>query len=286
MTADASAARALEWKAKNYMDDLPNDIGPFRELLENYSNISPENVNEHLHYIRDKGWDIHRYPCIGRWSFTNIKGLDHPSFRAIIKRLKQRGSQDTFLDVACCVGQVLRKLAFDGVDPARLYGTDLSPEFLELGFELFNDREKFGPDSFVAADLLDPSDEGLKKLEGKVTLVSAGNFFHLFDWDQQVLAARRIIKFLKPDVRDAVILGGQIGSSKPGNFTTWTGATRFLHDPKTFQLLWDEAGRTTGIKWKVSSAWISKTTIDIPGFPDESRYLVYIARQIGPAVSS
>lgn len=188
--------------------------------------------------------------------------------------------------MACCVGQVLRKLAFDGVDPARLFGTDLSPEFLDLGFELFNDREKFGPDSFVAADLLDPSDEGSKKLDGKVTLISAGNFFHLFDWDNQVLAATRMIKFLKPGVTDAIVLGGQIGSSKPGNFTTVTGGTRFLHNPETFQELWDEAGRTTGTKWNVSSRWISTATIDIPSFPDESRYLVYIARQIDPAVSA
>ncbi|KAJ5765047.1 porphobilinogen deaminase protein [Penicillium odoratum] len=285
MAADASAARALKWKARNYTEDLPDDIGPFRELLENYSNIPPEKVNEHLHSIRDKGWAIHRYPCIGRWSFTNIKGLDHPSFQAIVKRLTQPGSQDAFLDVACCVGQVLRKLAFDGVDPARLYGTDISSEFLDLGFELFNDREKFRPDSFVAANILDPSDEGSKKLDGKVTLINAGNFFHLFDWDQQLLAATRMIKFLKPGVTDAVVLGGHIGSLKPGSFTKVTGGTRFLHNPETFQELWDEAGRTTGTKWEVSSTWISKITIDIPSFPDESRYLVYIARQIDLAVS-
>ncbi|KAJ5692641.1 porphobilinogen deaminase protein [Penicillium macrosclerotiorum] len=285
MAADASA-RSLEWRAQNYMEDLPDDIGLFRDLLEKYSNIKPEKVDAHLYSIRDKGWAIHRYPCIGRWSFTNIKGLDHPSFQAIVNRLKQPGSQEAFLDVACCFGQVLRKLAFDGVDPARLYGTDLSPEFLDLGFELFNDREKFEPDSFVAADLLDPSDEGSKKLDGKITLISAGNFFHLFDRDQQLLAAKRMVKFLKPGVTDAVILGGHIGSLKPGNSTAVTGGTRFLHDPVTFQELWDEVGRTTGTEWKVSSTWASKVTINITGFPSESRYLVYIARQIDRAASS
>lgn len=187
--------------------------------------------------------------------------------------------------MACCVGQVVRKLAFDGVDPSRLYGTDLSAEFLDLGYELFNDREKFGPDSFVAANLLDASDEGAKKLDGKVTLVSAGNFFHLFDWDQQMLAATRIIKFLKPGITNAVIMGGHIGSSKPGNFTAVTGATRYLHDPETFQKLWDEAGLKTGTKWKVSSQLLNHITIDIPGFPPESQYLVYVARQVDLAAS-
>jgi hypothetical protein len=51
MTTDASAARALRWKAKNYTEGLPDDIGPFRELLENYSNIPPEKVDEHLYSI-------------------------------------------------------------------------------------------------------------------------------------------------------------------------------------------------------------------------------------------
>lgn len=95
-----------------------------------------------------------------------------------------------------------------------------------------------------------------------------------------------MIKFLKPGVTDAVILGGHVGSLKPGSFTTVIGGTRFLHNPETFQELWDEAGRTTGTKWKVSSTWISDITIDVPSFPDESRYLVYIARQIELAVSS
>lgn len=51
MAEDASATRALKWKARNYTVDLPDDIGTFRELLENYSNIPPEKVNEHLHSI-------------------------------------------------------------------------------------------------------------------------------------------------------------------------------------------------------------------------------------------
>lgn len=213
-----------------------------------------------------------------------MKGLDHPSFQALVKRLKQPESQDAFLDVGCCVGQVVRKMAFDGVDPARLYGTDLYPEYLDLGFELFNDRERFGDDSFVAANLLDPNDQGSKKIDGKVTVIHAGNFFHLFDWDEQVVAATRMIGFLKPGVTDAVIIGGFIGSLKPGTFTSPNGRTRFLHDPETLQQLWDEAGRTTRTEWKVSAGWIS-VKIDLPSFPDESRYLGFTVRQAGGAVS-
>lgn len=135
--------------------------------------------------------------------------------------------------MACFVGLVLRKLTFDGFDSARLYGTDLFPRFLELfGFKLFNGREKFGPESFVAANLLVSGNEGSKKLDGKVTLIHAGNFFHLFELDQQLLAAKRIIKFLKPGVPDAVVLGGQVGSSKPDDFIAVTEGTRFYKTPR------------------------------------------------------
>ncbi|KAF9888755.1 hypothetical protein FE257_008330 [Aspergillus nanangensis] len=281
MTMDTSPVQRDEWKAKSYDEELPDNIGPFRELLENYSKIPPEEVDQHLRDIRDKGWAIHRYPCIGHWTFTSLRGLDHPLFQNIVKRLKEPGSQDAFLDVGCCVGQVLRKLAYDGVDPARIYGTDLHQEFLDLGCDLFNDRENFGPESLIAADLLDPNDEGAKKLDGKVTFIHVANFLHLFDWDQQVLAATRMIKFLKPEVRDAVILGAQLGSSKPGTFTAVTGNTRFLHDLETFQSLWDEAGRETGTKWKVSAGWIDNVKqIDIPVFPQERRYFGFVVRQV------
>jgi hypothetical protein len=186
--------------------------------------------------------------------------------------------------VGCCVGQVVRKLAFDGVDPARLYGTDLHPEYLDLGFELFNDRERFGPDSFIAANLLDPNDQGSNKMDGKVTVMHAANFFHLFDWDEQVVVAARMIRFLKPGTTNAVIIGGMIGSVKPGAFTSPNGHTRYLHDPETFQRLWDEAGRMTGTEWKVTAGWIN-IQIDLPSFPDESRYLGFTVRQAGQAVS-
>lgn len=33
------------WKRFTYVDNLPENIGPFRKLLEEYSNIPPEEVD-------------------------------------------------------------------------------------------------------------------------------------------------------------------------------------------------------------------------------------------------
>ena len=51
MATDGADARALAWKAKNYQEALPDDIGLFRALLEQYSNIPAERVDEHLYQI-------------------------------------------------------------------------------------------------------------------------------------------------------------------------------------------------------------------------------------------
>ena len=54
------------------------------------------------------------------------------------------------------MGQVLRQLAFDGVDSSRLYGTDLEPRFLDAGYDLFKDQYKLKA-TFVAGDMLSHS---------------------------------------------------------------------------------------------------------------------------------
>ena len=36
------------WKQLTYVDELPEDIGPFRKLLEDYSKVPPNKVDEHL----------------------------------------------------------------------------------------------------------------------------------------------------------------------------------------------------------------------------------------------
>ena len=48
----------------------------------------------------------------------------------------------TFCDVGCCFGQEIRHLVFyGGIDFTQLYGFDLEQEFVEMGYELFRDRE-------------------------------------------------------------------------------------------------------------------------------------------------
>ena len=165
----------------------------------------------------------------------------------------------------------------DGVEPSRLYGTDLHDEFLQLGFDLFRDREALteGGATFVAGDMLDPDDGSLVQFDGKITMVHATNFFHLFAWDQQVVIGTRMVRFLKGETKDALLFGWHIGSLEPKHDKTTHLGERYLHNNESFQRLWDEVGEKTGTKWRVEGEVIAKMPPGLRGFDDNARIMRY-----------
>jgi ubiquinone/menaquinone biosynthesis C-methylase UbiE len=192
---------------------------------------------------------------------------DSPLYPIIISRLR---SGDSLLDVGCCFGQILRQLAADGAPPENLAGTDLRPDFIELGYELFQDRDTFAT-RFVTGDVLDPKSVSLKSLDGQFDIIHAASFFHLFDWDDQVTAAERIVRFLKPaKVSHSIILGRQVGASSPLSLDEYREKLaadalerrRYLHNVTSFQKLWDVVGKRTSTKWVVEG------TLTEAGFDD------------------
>ncbi len=174
-------------------------------------------------------------------------------FRLLQAQTESESDHDEtrLLDVGCCVGQVLRRLAFDGVESSRLYGTDVEPRFLDIGYDLFRDRNQF-KGSFVVGDLLKGDDERLSVLDEKMTLIHATSFFHLFAWNDQVRAATRMVRFLKPERRDAMIFGRQVGTTLPRENGKAGSDKVYLHNADSWQRLWDEVGERTGTKWRTT----------------------------------
>ncbi|KAF7529939.1 hypothetical protein G7054_g9695 [Neopestalotiopsis clavispora] len=238
-----------ELRAQIYWD-LPSDIGPIRQLLEDYSGIRPDEVDEHILAIREKLWRIKPYGCIGRFRFLQLDFALDPRYQHALTLLKKRFSSNTFLDLGCCVGQVLRQLAHDGVSSSRLFGTDVEPRFMDVGYELFNDRKKLRS-MFVAGDIFaegdSPTADPLRLLDGKMTVVHAASFFHLFGWEDQVRAAKRVVRLMKPRDKDCFIFGRQVGCEDP---SAQLDGTRFLHNAESWQRMWDVVGVDTGTRWR------------------------------------
>ncbi|KAG0650565.1 Methyltransferase trt5 [Hyphodiscus hymeniophilus] len=228
-----------------------------RELLEDYSKVSPEEVESHVKNIRDEAWDIFPYPCIGGFRFLDLAIATTPEYPAIIERLKT--GNETFLDLGCCFGQELRRVAFDGAPTESLYGCDLRPEFFDLGYKLFRDKETL-KSKFLAVDIFDSS-SALSSLYGKVDIIYAGSFLHLFEYAKQVEVCKQIVKLLK-DTKGSLLLGRQVGNLDAGNIVRDTNTARTVfsdadlrirHNNESFKNMWDEVGEATGTKWRVET---------------------------------
>ena len=92
------------------------------------------------------------------------------------------------MDLGCCFGQELRQLVVDGVPSEQLYRIDVDARFLDMGYDLFCDRETLRS-KLIATDVLaqreqtDASvtqDKALEGIKGNVDVIWAGSFFHLF----------------------------------------------------------------------------------------------------------
>jgi len=209
---------------------------------------------------RSKAWEICPYPCIGNFYFVEFTFANQPGYPEALRKLKQGGS---LLDVGCCFGQDLRKLVADGAPAANLYGIDLRPEFAELGYELFLDRETFLAHFIAPVDILllgegcTANDKTVRPLDGKMDIIHLGYFLHLFNWQDQVRASKNIAKFLSP-AKDSLIVGHQVGSGVSGEFATpWTGLeedSAFKHNEASFKQLWEQVPG----EWEVKFDFVSR----------------------------
>jgi SAM-dependent methyltransferase len=151
-----------------------------------------------------------------RFHFSSIKktGTDNfgraislsPDYPTVLQRLNS--GKESFLDLGCCFGQELRKVAADGAPSENLYGADLRPEFFELGYRHFLDRDTL-KSKFIAADIFDPS-SALSTLDGKIDIIYAGSFLHLFGYADQVTICKRIVKLLR-DKKGSLLWGDRSG---------------------------------------------------------------------------
>ncbi|KAK8112943.1 hypothetical protein PG984_013469 [Apiospora sp. TS-2023a] len=233
-------------------------------LFDNYVGIKGEEaIKRHIYKIRDMAWKVLPYPCIGLFRFLDFSIHLSPDYTDVVKRV-QEGA--TFLDLGCCFGQDLRKLAFDagpGTSTRNLIGTDLEPAFLQLGYELFADRDRLEA-AFVPGDVF--AEDFLGDYRGKVDIVYLGSFLHLFSEPQQRAVVRQLRRLLRP-CAGSMVFGRNLGAGKGGPFRMESiGWDLYRHDPETianlFQSSCDEVdgsnssagGNKSKVRWEVTSS--------------------------------
>ncbi len=279
-------AKDVPWYNPKIEDKLGDSA---REVLENYSKIPAAEVEDHVyklvmfniyrefcrflaHLLIERqslgclslsmyrwlpiSWHVclqllssfHVIEICWEWDCLTFRAISlSPDYPVILDRLKSKNEK--FLNLGCCFGQDIRRLAYDGARQSHLYGADLRPEFFDLGYELFLDESTLKA-KFFAADIFDASSP-LAELDGKVDIIYAGSFLHLFHYEQQVAVCKRIVRLLR-DKKGSVVLGRQAGNVESGEKVHRTNKEQsmFRHNEQSFRKMWEEVGEATGTEWR------------------------------------
>lgn len=214
---------------------------------------------------RDRAWKVWPYPCIGQFRFLNLSISRHPLYPILQKRLD---SGQTLLDLGCCFGQDIRKLVADGAPAQNLIGCDLHQAFIDLGYDLFRDRDTLSSRFFegdILAPQFDDDDDNnnnhtqnpFHSLLRKTDIIHASLFFHLFTLSSQQLISKRLLTLLRPEP-GSLILGRQTANVNPGVYTHGSRHSSqpgmWRHDVQSWTKMWEQAGEEVGVQVRVKAS--------------------------------
>ena len=194
-------------------------------------------------------WEIFPWPCIGEFWFVTLGLSQHPQYNTLLTRLRDQSPPTKFLDLACCLGQDLRKLVHDGAPLQALWGSDYFAQYEAAGQEFFRDKDRF-QNRFIAADLFDESPaSGLVQTAGTWDVINIVMFLHIYDWNKQVQCCRRILKLLSKS-KGSMLIGAQTGAIDAGEVVLrppfvaeGEERTVYRHNIENFTRMWEEVGK-------------------------------------------
>ena len=154
------------------------------------------------------------------------------------------------------VGTDVRKLVFDKYPHQNIVAVDLEQDYIDLGFELYDDNEKnkitfFAENIFsvsltpsppprqlddVLKDLRTKKITSLEDLKGQASVLYTAHVFHLFHEEGQYQFALRLALLLKRE-KGSIIFGRHQGSDPAGllpsrsdRYVTLRQSPKYLHD--------------------------------------------------------
>ncbi|KAL4902295.1 hypothetical protein BDW74DRAFT_62756 [Aspergillus multicolor] len=221
---------------------------PVWTILQQYSGIPAAKILQHVQDLRDRAFKVFPYACIGQASFLELSIASSACYPEMLERVKQG---EKLLDLGCAFGQELRQLIYDGAPASNLYGSDLRPEFLELGHDLFADHNS--KMHLIAADILDGDSELTAHLAGQVDITYISLFLHVFDFEQQVTVAKRVLDLLVP--RPGPLIVCRVIACRDQGVFSYESARLpyYYHDRASWERLWERVQEETGITLDVNT---------------------------------
>jgi hypothetical protein len=169
----------------------------------------------------------------------------------------------------------------DGAPPAHVFGADLSDTLMDMGYELFLDKVKLGA-RFITDDIFSAESTLAAEFTRSFGIIHASNFFHLWGWDKQVEAAKRVVELLVPQP-GSMIIGSQVGLKRARllEFPVLK-VSLFSQSLKTFRRLWEVVGMETGVEFQVKVEEHRFTEQEAYSWPEEleSFRMVFVVRRI------
>ena len=125
-----------------------------------------------------------------------------------------------FLDAERCIMQKVRYFFQDAVPPSQHYGFDLEPEFIDLRYRLFCDRDKLQATSVsrsIVTESTTPEGQELVRLQGHLHIIFASSILHVWTWDDMIKATKSLVSMTRP-CQGPMIMGNNLGSLKAGQY--------------------------------------------------------------------
>lgn len=149
--------------------------------------------------------------------------------------------------------------------PAQnLVGVELRQQYIDLGFDLFRDRNRLGAKIFQADVLSSADADPWPQLDGAFEIVNFGMILHCFTREEQAVLFERAIRTLKHDRPGTSIIGLACGTVD-GTVENWAGKEVLVHNEDTFKRLVADVEARTDTRWEVDveldtafSTWIPK----------------------------
>ncbi|KAI0314886.1 hypothetical protein OF83DRAFT_1134644 [Amylostereum chailletii] len=193
--------------------------------------VDEDRLREHILTIWRDTFQIHPFPCIRIFSFTSLKLAGHFAYEHAL-HLGRTDTDGLFLDIGCCMGTDVLKLASDGFPAERIRALDL-----------YSDPPTVTDACDTRTLLL--SEDPFHELYGNCIAVSAFNLFHLFSWDEQDALVFKIAAFLSRRPR-SIVFGSHLGKREKGIRMNPQGVEQYLHSPASWEALWHGEGRPFG----------------------------------------